>query len=256
MDDLFTTSDNATDPNAVINTQSNDPFAELVGEGKRYKSPQDLAKGKVEADAHIKKLEREQAELRAELAERLTAEERAQAALDAASQSQDPGKATPQSAPRSAVVDPKAVEDIVRKALSAEDLRKERINNLRSCGVAMTGKFGSLDKAKEVMKARGMELGMDEKSLEDLASRTPNAFLKLMGVEDANVQTPAPTKSTVNQQALAVHPSGQSAPAPDTFKHFEAMRRGTPEQRKQYWTPEVQNRMHKVAQEKGAAFYK
>ena len=52
------------------------PTAEdLVGEGKKFKTIDDLAKGKAQADTHITNLEKELAELRQDLSARLTVED-------------------------------------------------------------------------------------------------------------------------------------------------------------------------------------
>src|SRR5690242_15072647 len=73
-DDLFNPDGSDLEP--VIGEDPNaDPLELLVGEGKKFKTPQDLAKGKMESDKFIVQLQKEQAALREELNKRLSVEE-------------------------------------------------------------------------------------------------------------------------------------------------------------------------------------
>src|SRR5690349_8192148 len=68
MSDIFT-------PVDVLTNDSTDPFAELVGEGKKYADAAALAKAKKEADSFIEQIKRENAELRDRVASQATVDE-------------------------------------------------------------------------------------------------------------------------------------------------------------------------------------
>src|SRR4029450_8159059 len=69
MTDLFSDeSDINVDPNKNY-------LEELVGEGKKFKTPEDLARGKAESDSFIERLQKELHGLRNELKSRLQLEE-------------------------------------------------------------------------------------------------------------------------------------------------------------------------------------
>ena len=125
MNDIFAvTNGNPVTPNGNAPATPVD-LTELVGEGKRYATVEALAKGRLDADAFIEQLKRENAGLREDLSTRLTAEERAAAVLAAASQPNDQKPLAPNGTP-SPSGDPAAVEELVQKALSAHDLKKVR----------------------------------------------------------------------------------------------------------------------------------
>ena len=71
--DSFNSNEGQPAPEAQLDTNSF--LDQLVGEGKKFANIEDLAKGKLNSDEHIDKLENENQRLRQELDTRMTAEE-------------------------------------------------------------------------------------------------------------------------------------------------------------------------------------
>ena len=67
MSTLF---DNTEVDNEDVNLDTEVTLEDLVGEGKKYRDPNALAKSRVEADRYIKKLEAEHKQMREELTSR------------------------------------------------------------------------------------------------------------------------------------------------------------------------------------------
>ena len=69
MTDIFDSATTEVTTTSEQQTQTNDSFVtQLVGEGKKFKDYEALAKGKLEADRHIGEITKTLDELRAELA--------------------------------------------------------------------------------------------------------------------------------------------------------------------------------------------
>jgi hypothetical protein len=166
-----------------------DAFATLVGEEAKFKTPEELAKAYAHLNMHAGKLESENGDLRESLTKAKTVEE--VIAEMRANSTDTPQSTTPDNdgTPDSdtAIDISKTVEELVAKQLS------ERDNAQKVKGVVetLTQKFG--DKAGELYKAKGAELGID---LDALAIQSPQAVLALFG-EGGN-QQPQSSFNSVN----------------------------------------------------------
>jgi len=238
----------APDPNAVGQSALND----LVGEGKKFKTPDDLAKAKLESDRFIEKLQNEQRELREELSKRLSAEEALKRAREAGSVAdpQTPPERTPPPQQRQETTD---IGSEVEKVLRRREQETTLKSNIDSVTSKMKDLYGSVDKAAEVVQSRAQELGMSVSQLQTLASENPKAFFKLVGVEDKPSGAPqtsswSNTKNTTAMKSAA----GSTAVAPGTYKWYSELRKSDPAA---FFSPRVQLQMDKDAREKGEKFY-
>ena len=217
-------------------------FEELVGEGRKFKTPEDLAKGKKESDEFITKLQAEQAELREELSKRLTSEEvlaKIQEANNSA-QAQQGENTTPLSEDK--------VQELVRQTLESTRTGETKSSNLARADKALVEKFG--DKAGEWLVKKAGELGVSPSFLQSVAETSPNAFFNTVGLSDTNTTVKPLTTGSVNTETLS-HIQG-NAPKQGTKAFYDNLRKDNP---KQYWSPQVQNQIMKSAKELGAAFY-
>ena len=211
---------------------------ELVGEGKKFDSVEALAKGKKEADEHIINLQREQKELREELDKRLSAE-------DTAARLQEKTKNSQENTTQASASE---VSDLVKKTIQEMTDKERSEANINKADAVLAEKYG--EKRAEIVKAKAVELGVTIEFLEQTAATSPNAFLGMIG---ESMPAPAPaaaaTEGSVNTDALSQINTGAKA---DTYKSFEELRRANP---KEYFKPETQNRMMKLAAEQGESFY-
>lgn len=237
----------APDPNAVGQATLND----LVGEGKKFKTPDDLAKAKLESDRFIEKLQNEQRELREELNKRLTTE-------DALRKAQEAGIVEPRPQADPAPVPQRQNEQLnisseVEKALAKRDQEASLRSNIEAVTTRMTELYGTADKAAEVISSRSRELGMPVETLRKMASENPKAFLALLGVQDKPQGAPQTSSWSNTKNTTAMKSAvGSTAVTPGTYKYYSELRKTDPAA---YFSSRVQLQMDKDAREKGEKFY-
>lgn len=247
-DTVFDKGDNPTNESVTADNseQNNQPsltlpdgVEELIGEGKKYKSLEDALKSIPHAQTHISSLEREMAELREDLAKRLSAEE-------VLKKIQERDKA-PEKENTTPTLDTDTLKNLVKdtyKEMTAEE--KARANVLKVDG-KMKEVYG--DKAREIIATKAEELGVTVDFLASTAATSPQGFFKLVGLEDKKA---APTNTerhgSVNTETLNTETAEQY-----TYKWFQKLRKENP---REYYKPDVQRLLHKKAAEMGDAFYK
>lgn len=174
---------------------------DLVGEGKKYKSPEDALKSVPHAQEHIKTLEEEMVSLREELAKRRTAEELLDEIKSGAQTEVTP----------SAEVNQDTIEEIVQRRLEQNELQKQAKTNADSVAHKFMSKYG--DQAEAVYNQIAKDSGLSVQQLNNLASTSPNVVLKLAGIGSSEVQTPSKTTGSINTQALENTPKETQASA-------------------------------------------
>jgi hypothetical protein len=239
----------AQDPAASGQSALND----LVGEGKKFKTPDDLAKAKLESDRFIEKLQNEQRELREELAKRLSVEEALRKARESDTSVEQPSTSGQAPPPKREEPRPTDISAEVTKVLAQKERERLVQSNIDQVTDKMTSTFGSVDKAAEVIQNRARELGMPVSKLQELAAENPKAFYTLIGVTD-KVADPPKTSSWNNVKNPTAMKSGSAASTvtPGTYKWYEEIRKSDPAT---YFSPRVQLQMDKDAREKGEKFY-
>jgi hypothetical protein len=156
----------------------------LVGEDKKFKTPEDLAKGKWESDLYIENLKREldEAKLQAEAAKRveelLERNQQRQAAPPEQGNNQPP--VTPEVKP---VTDEDLTERI-RRITAEEDSKNRVASNVNQVATQLIELYGSEDNANKMVKQRAAELGVTVTFLQEVAAKSPKAFFAQMGVEN------------------------------------------------------------------------
>jgi hypothetical protein len=219
-------------------------FESLVGEDKKFKSPEDLAKGKMESDQFIEQLKKEQAELREELSKRLTSEEVLEKIREAnQQQGQSQGDNT------SPQLSEERLSELVKKSLESTRTEETKLNNVQSVDQQLVNQFG--DKAGEWLVNKAKDLGVSVNFLQDVASTSPQAFFNTVGLNQTNLGKASVTQGSVNTTVMSqVNTAGQ--PQHGTKKFYDQLRKENP---RKYWTPEVQNQLFKSRQELGDKFY-
>jgi hypothetical protein len=218
-----------------------------VGDGKKYKSPEELAKGYQNADQFLNQMKTENEQLRGELDKRLNAEDmvdrikREHEELQASMKAQE--NTTPQ-------LDEKALSDLISQTLDQKNTQKVAQDNIQAVDSKMKELFGT-DKASEIVQTKSKELNLSVEYLAEVAAKSPDGFYSLLGIGRDKTITPSITASTTNTEAVAKVNSIGAVEA-DTWNSFESLRRSDP---KKYYTPTVQNKLFKARQDKGQAFY-
>lgn len=220
-------------------------LAKLVGEGKKFKSEEDLAKGKLESDKFIERLLDEQKErdqeihrLHEELRVAKTTKEMDELRSQISQrQSEDKSKET--TAPVLAAED---LEKMIEEHLTVRETRKSASDNVNQTNEALVKHFGTPEKAQEVVLARAEELGVSVKDIKQMAAKSPSAALAL--VTGSASQQPA--NKGLDKTSSAFTDAAAGSGTLGVKAEFEKLRREDP---KKYWSPAVQNRIFQAIKE-------
>lgn len=243
---------------AVFNNTPSETHASeletLVGEGKKYKSVDELAKAYIHADAFIKSTTRELQEVKEELNIRLDTED----VLKRARQTQSNVDQTPSpQTPVKEATAPLSNEDLaarIREVTQAERLRETATQNVTTVATRLIEQFGDENKANEFVRNKAAELGVGVEFLQDVAARSPKAFFSSIGLETPQPKTPptTPSRGDVNTEAFR---NNGSQVKPGTYAYFENLRKTDP---KTYFARDTQVQMHKAAMDaeaRGESFF-
>jgi YesN/AraC family two-component response regulator len=218
---------------------------QLVGEGKKFKTIDDLAKAKIEADAFIQRLQDENKGIREDLNSRVRAEELLET-LE--SRLLEGTQTTDNNQNRSESPNTPDINKLIEQTLTKREAEKSASTNLTTVRNELKKYFG--DDYESKVKTRTDALSLTDDELNELAKRSPAAFLKLVGVTGGQ-QAPTynPPTSTTQMPTTSVS-TGQR-----NYKYYSDLRKADPSS---YWKPETQLQLHKdaiAAANRGEDFY-
>jgi len=221
----------AGQPKADVTDKSQEALATLVGEGRKYKTADDLAKAYVNADAHIAQLTSENAKLREEAAKGKTINDVLERIESNRKQA---GDTTP--------VASKGVtaEDLVRlvdERIAGRATALERAANIQKVEGLLKEQFG--DKAKEVYLAKANSPEM-RKALNNLAAVDPAMVMALFKTE-TTVGNPVDGSNRSGERSNVQTPTGRAGD-PDCKEYFDVMRKKDP---RKFYSTAVQLEMHR-----------
>lgn len=227
---------------SLFDTTVADPVTELVGEGKKFKTVDDLARAKIESDNFIEQLKREQAELRAELTAR-PAVDRSQEILDRLEALNNrPVTEQPVHQPLERTeVNGLSVSDIER-VLEERERKARAANNRSAVEAKLKETYG--DKTEQALKLIAEKNGTTVAALGQLAEYAPQLVLNLMGQVKADTGFTPPSSSVQTEFS-------PSAANPRTKSYYNRLKA---EDRNKYFSREVQTQMYKDAMALAEAF--
>lgn len=237
------------DPNTSL-------YETLVGDGKKFKTPEELAKAKAESDRFIQQLQGELSGLRTELSTRQTLEQ----LMDKFGSQRVPENTNQSHNQNSEGGDGQNVKTLteadiarlVEERLTQTEKARLHQANLQTVQNTLIESFGQ-DYVTH-LKAKASELGVTEDYLTTLAKETPKAFLKL--VDATGQKAPQQANSLFSPPASQHLPSTQSksfAPTGERLKSwYDDLKSRNPTE---YWSPKVQNQMHQDAIRLGEKFF-
>ena len=227
-----------------------DYVADLVGEGKKFRDLQDLAKGKLESDDYIKTLTEKLDELREDnkkFRDEINAGRTMQEMLDQLQQthSTQPPVTTPgsQEPPKTPAFDPKTVADLVASEFQNQELAKRQTENRNMVLGKLREHFG--DTYEAALKQKMDELDLSPEMVNTLAKTNPKALIRTLGVDGPkqNNNFQAPPRSTTNFLP--------NAPAKRTWSYYQDLRKKDPDL---YYSPKVTAQRHADHRTLGDAF--
>ena len=173
--------------------------AELVGEGKKYRTAEDALKALPHAQGHIKTLEEEAKQLREELAKRKAAEElleefKASGVLGG--NRQEPAE-------------PANVnyEEIIASVLAKKEAATTAQKNISTVVSTFTEAFGDKTKGEEMYNKVAEESGLSIEALNRLAATSPEAVMRLAGITKKQETMPGRVQGTVNAETFGDKPN-------------------------------------------------
>lgn len=183
-----------------VTGEDQSPFAALVGEGKKFKTPEELAKGKLEADSFIARLQEEKRQMEEELTRLRVHQEVQQRTSSVETKTKQPETSATTQAPSD-------VEALIERKLKEAKQTDIRKSNLQSAERFLTEAYG--DQAEKVLKDQAKEMGIDTSRLLDLAADTPAVFKKLFAGTTKKMD-PSATTGTQNSETRELSaPTGE-----------------------------------------------
>jgi hypothetical protein len=242
MTDLF-------DPNSLPPVQEAVKFEDLVGDGKKFRDPDDLARGKLEADKFIERLKQENADIRRQL----SSEERLEEIKELLERSNAPSRNDNQTDPNPSVngqkppFNPEDLEQLLEHKLAQREAKARQEANLELSRKGLVDAFGN--DYPSILEQKARELGMNKQVLSNLAVESPQAFLRLVGADQPKPRVPDLfTPPTSNMRTV---PS-TGVTGERTYKYYQDLKTKEP---RQYWDARTQIQMEKDAQRLGPAFF-
>lgn len=226
----------------VFNPEKTDmtPVSDLVGDGKKFKTVDDLARGKLEADNFIDQLKRETEGLREELKNRTKAEEELNGLREEIKNLRTATTQASRDTNPSLTAD--SIRSLVSETITQADRNRTTQQNINTANDAMVKSHGDLTKAGEAVKARAADLGISMDHLRNIAAESPTAFLKIMGETVTEDKGPLNTQRSVNTDTSNSAPAGE--PTRGTKAFYDKLRVEKPNV---YWSPKIQQEVFEAA---------
>jgi hypothetical protein len=219
-------------------------LATLVGDDRKYKTPDELAKAYAHAEPMIERLKAQLAEKEAEAKILKDLEEARLRNVDPNNPARPQGHQEPPADPSPSKVTDADLKTLVREELQNSSEEKRRADNVNQAAEVMAKHYGSPAKAQEAIARRAQELGVSFEWLKDAAAQSPKAFLASMGVNlEARPQSTPGYSHEVNI-------NGQGGKR--DFRYWDEMRKANP---KAYYSREIQKQMFDARRELGENFY-
>ena len=221
MTDIFKEGD-AGNSGAPTQNEGDKSTFDFIGEGKQYASPEVALAAIPHKDAHIANIEKENAEMRAKLAESKSLEDVLAALKTGGNENTNDTQVN-----TDANTNAPDIAETVESVLQERDEKAREQGNVATVSAFMVETFG--DKAQEVAHQKAAELGMSLTELRNIAVRSPAAYKALFTTKQVDSGVPS-TKGDVNTQAV-------NTPAPTGEKAYLDLIKVD---KKKFLSPEVQ----------------
>lgn len=222
--------------------------AELVGEGKKFKTIEDLARGKVQGDSFVEKLKTENAALREALESDANPDEILRRINEVLKPSVGSKPTTTDQTSNQSQMGSHLTEEKVLELLKQQKAEEKAKENLARYEASVSQAFGN--KTAEVIATRLDELGMEQTEFQNLAKRNPVAALRLLGIKDSGASYGVANPS-VNTEAY-FGDAGKGAGEVQNFEYFQRLRR---ELKERYYEPHIQQQVFEARKKLGDKFW-
>lgn len=201
-------------------------YEQLVGEGKKFKDNESLAKGKWDSDQYIDQLIRERDELKQELGTRVSLQEflTKKEQLEKENQSTQDNQQNLShdvdgvSQSSSLQITEQDIDERVNRVLNEKEKQQKEVANFNKVKNVLVEKFGN--SYASYLQQKANEMGVTSEYIDQLAKTQPNVLFKLL---DVSVSAP-------NHTSLMVPPVSRNNSDADLMNSKDRGERG-----KSYW---------------------
>lgn len=225
-----------------VSIPEDDPLKPFL---EKYKDPLGIAKSLVEKDRFIKQLQRENGEVRADLASRISVEEKVDRLLQGNTTPPIPPLETPSGGQQSEKPTSGLSLEDVEKLLDKKKQETVAEQNLLQTRRELEKAYGP-DWAKTV-QAKAKEIGESVEFMTELAKSKPQVLLRLLGEKTPSPQA-SPSFSGQNTTSNILGSGTQQR----TMSYYNKLKA---QDLVKYNSPAIQNQMHKDALNLREAFF-
>ncbi len=231
INDVFNTpAEGTTAPTVTTSETYTGTVAELVGEGKKYKTLEALASAVIHKDEFIEVLKKEKQDVLEKLEKNVNTGDVFDKLINS----------TPQPQQTAAPLSSEDLTKLIEETVSKTETKKIENTNIEVVKNKMTDHFGTLEKAEEFVKTKARELGLSVPFLMSTAMKSPSAFYNVVGVtlNSGSGNNPITTGS-INTEGN-VNPNTTKV---GTKAYFDAIFKAD---KKRYFTPTVQKQIQEA----------
>ena len=243
--DVFSESSPTTDTTqpeiqATESTQPQDSFVQKLVEAKgdNWKDPEVLAKGKIEADGYIQKLEEQLTNMREDLGKQDYAKDLLEQLQNKAADPINAKNAMPNNdtgGTSEGNTNPNLSEEdlksLVERTLTERDKDSVVKQNLNLVNEEMEKSYGTDASAKIQNKAK--ELGLTIERMQEIAAESPNAFFNLIGEPKKDFKPMV--EGSVRTEGVNMQASNER-----DWSYYQNLRR---DNRSLYYSPKIQRQL-------------
>jgi hypothetical protein len=222
-------------------TQPQESYLQKLVEtrGNNWKDPEVLAKGKLEADAYIKNLEDQLAQMREDLGKQDYASQLLQQLEGKASaptnekplESNNNNGGTNTEGNTNLAVSEDDLKSLVEKTLTERENQATAKQNISTVDNVLQETYGT--EARNMLVNKSQELGISMERMQELAAESPSAFFALIGEKQ---QTFKPiTQGSVRTESVNMQNSSER-----NWQYYQKLRR---ENRNLYYSPKIQQQL-------------
>lgn len=232
---------------SLFDDPNKDYLTELVGEGKKYRDPQALARSRIEADNFIEQLKQENAELRGtttQQRDQLSTISRLEDLIKNLETRGNPQEPSGTSQRETTTYKPEDIESIVEQKLSARERQRKNEDNFKLVKSKLTEFFG--DNYVTNVSNKIEELGITKEEFDDMSKTHPQMLFKALGMENNQSQN---YQGIPRNNPNTFTPKGPEA---HTYSWWQAQKLSDP---KLFKDNSKLKQMEKDAQDLGEAFF-
>lgn len=219
----------------------------LVGEGKKFATPEDMAKGKWESDLYVKTLEEKLDQLNTDY-RKLDTDYKSRASLeeiiDKMTQPKEPVSSDPPPAITQPQIDPNQLRSLVDQSIQQSRLQERQEANLEMIKGKLIERHGKDYQGK--LTEQMQELNLSKDTLDNMAKTMPQVLIRTLGLDRQPTPEPfkAPVRTNVNFQPTGERKRNQS--------FYEQLRKENPVM---YFDPKTTVQRHNDALALGEEFF-